>query len=75
MKILKLCSLVSLGLLFVVAMSFKPVKSLKGTWEYEGGIYNNKAEGPPKRLPPGKKIWHSQLSGVYNSKRDKNRKI
>jgi hypothetical protein len=48
MKILKLYVLVSLGLLFVVAMSFKPVKSLKGTWEYEGGIYNNKAEGPPK---------------------------
>jgi len=48
MKISKLHSVAFFTFLLFIVTSFKPVKSLKGVWEYEGGIYNNKIEGPPK---------------------------
>ena len=49
MKIAQWYSLFFLTLLFIVSTSLRaPVKSLKGVWEYEGGIYNSKPEGPPK---------------------------
>lgn len=48
MGVFNIYNSVSICLLFVILTSFKPVKSLKGNWEYEGGIYNNKIEGPPK---------------------------
>ncbi|MFI5162114.1 MAG: hypothetical protein ACHQHN_12615 [Sphingobacteriales bacterium] len=31
----------------LVASSFTRVKTLKGTWEYKGGIYNGEKEGTP----------------------------
>jgi hypothetical protein len=31
----------------IVASSFVPKETLKGAWEYAGGIYNGKKEGPP----------------------------
>ncbi len=48
MKTVKLFNSLLLCLLVVTATAFKPFNSLKGVWIYEGGIYNNKAEGPPK---------------------------
>jgi len=49
MKISQRHSLTLLTLLFIALTSLKaPVNSLKGVWEYEGGIYNSKQEGPPK---------------------------
>lgn len=31
----------------LIAVSFQEVKTLKGTWEFVGGIYNGKKEGAP----------------------------
>ena len=37
------------SLIFLVfALSFGPAKTLKGTWQFAGGIYNGKNEGAPK---------------------------
>jgi hypothetical protein len=35
-------------LVYLVATAFQSVNSLKGVWEYEGGIYNGQMVGPPK---------------------------
>ena len=42
--ILAFVAVVCIGLI-----SFTDVVSLKGTWQYNGGISNGKAEGPPKQ--------------------------
>jgi len=33
--------------LLLIASSFKPVPSLRGTWKFAGGIYNGKKESAP----------------------------
>lgn len=38
---------VLLFVLLIIASSFIAAQSLKGAWEYAGGIYNGKKEGPP----------------------------
>jgi hypothetical protein len=39
---------VATGILFIaVASSFSGKKTLAGNWEYLGGIYNGKKDGPP----------------------------
>ena len=44
----KLAYCVFLFLISLLAFSFIGKKTLKGTWEFKGGIYNGKKEGPPK---------------------------
>ncbi len=39
----------ALGILSIAATAFRPVRSLTGTWQFVGGIYNGKQEGPPAR--------------------------
>ena len=39
--------LVLIAIICISLISFNDVTSLKGTWQYNGGISNGKAEGPP----------------------------
>jgi len=36
-----------LAVLFIIVSSFQTKTTLKGTWEFAGGIYNGKKEGAP----------------------------
>ena len=45
MNIMKNCCLIFTGLLL---LSFTSPATLKGTWQFIGGIYNGKKEGAPK---------------------------
>jgi len=42
---MKICVIILSGILFVGLNSFLPISTLKGTWEFQGGIYNGKKEG------------------------------
>jgi hypothetical protein len=35
------------GLILTIILSFQEINTLKGTWQFVGGIYNGKKEGAP----------------------------
>jgi hypothetical protein len=35
------------GLILTITLSFQEINTLKGTWQFAGGIYNGKKEGAP----------------------------
>lgn len=47
---MKIIIMKTLSFVFIASLlsSFQAPKSLKGTWEFAGGIYNGKKEGAPK---------------------------
>jgi len=47
MKMKKIGLFFSVAIFVFTAYSFQSTKSLKGTWEFAGGIYNGKKEGAP----------------------------
>src|SRR6185312_9469121 len=48
-------------LLIVVVSSFAPVQTLKGTWQFAGGVYNGKREGATKKYALQRKYSDSQF--------------
>jgi hypothetical protein len=63
MKINSIYRPIALGMVYIIASSFQPVRSLKGTWEFAGGIYNGKKEGAPTEYSLQKKY----KSGHYEA--------
>ena len=55
---------------FVIALcsSFFLRDSLKGTWEYEGGIYNGKPQGPTKEYTLQRKYDDTQFQSFVIAK-------
>jgi hypothetical protein len=43
----KILNYVVAGLILVTMLSFQEINTLKGTWQFAGGIYNGKKEGAP----------------------------
>jgi hypothetical protein len=50
MKIKALFKAPVLIVLFIIAASFQPAKTISGTFKFVGGIYNGKKEGPPAQF-------------------------
>jgi len=55
--------IILLGLLCITIISFKPVQTLKGTWQFAGDISNGKREGAPM----GYKLQKSYVLGHYEA--------
>jgi hypothetical protein len=49
MQLKNILKFTALCFLFVVVTAFQPAPTLTGTWQYVGGIYNGKKEGPPAK--------------------------
>jgi len=43
----KIFNCIVAGIILTMMVSFREFSSLKGTWQYAGGIYNGRKEGPP----------------------------
>ena len=61
-------------LLIVIASSFSPVQTLKGTWRYIGGIYNGKKEGPTKQYALQRKYTDATFDAYVVEKENKSEK-
>ncbi len=61
---------------FVIALcsSFFLRDSLKGTWEYEGGIYNGKPQGPTKEYTLQRKYDDTQFQSFVIAKDEQPKK-
>jgi hypothetical protein len=61
----------ALGLLFIVLCSFyqpKPLKTLKGTWQYAGDILNGKKEEATDDIQIRRKYTDTDFTSYYNEK-------
>ena len=69
-KLFKLNVLIASSV-FLIITAFQTVNTLKGVWEFSGGIYNGKKEGPPVGYTLQRKYdkQHYEAFGVDSSNR------
>jgi hypothetical protein len=58
-------------LLFIISSSFCSVQTLKGTWQFVGGIYNGKQEGETKDYTLERRYSNSQFDAFVVEKGSK----
>jgi hypothetical protein len=68
MKIKSLLKVLLVCTIYLVATSFQYAKSLKGVWRYEGGIYNNQIDGPPKNIKLERVYTDNEYEGFITKK-------
>src|SRR3569623_201714 len=61
-------------LLIIVASSFANVRTLKGTWQFAGGIYNGRQEGPTKKYTLQRKYTDTTFDAYLVEKGSKPQK-
>jgi len=64
----------SVGLAFLLLTSFQTVPNLKGTWIFQGGIYNGKKEGAPKEYTLQRKYLADKFDAFVIEKGEKTQK-
>lgn len=68
MKIKSLLKATLICLTYPIATSFQPAKSLKGVWEYEGGVYNGHIDGSFKAIKRERVYSENQFEGFMTGK-------
>lgn len=74
MKIKSLLKAILVCLIYLIATSFQSLNSLKGVWEYQGGIYNGQITTAPKGIRMERIYSENQYEGFVTDQDGKKTK-